>query len=384
MTAGRTRRLPALATALFSGVSAWTWNLPPGLPEPRVPPDNPMTVEKVVLGRRLFYDTRLSGNGTHACASCHRRELAFTDGRARAVGSTGESHARSSMSLVNSAYAPALTWADPTQRDLEHQALVPMTNEDPVELGVKGRETEVLERLGRDPEYPALFALAFPEDPQPIDLWNVQKAIASFERTLLSADSPYDRLVWRDDRAALSEAARRGMNLFFSERVGCARCHGGPTFAGSILASGGPDVAPAFPRNGLPPGPDAGLAKVSDQRADEGRFRVPTLRNIAVTAPYMHDGRFPTLDAVVDHYARGGETGSGPSDLPAPYTLDARERCDLVAFLESLTDATFLADPRHADPFVDATDGTAYRTVRMRPVNSRAGSSAGFSAGTPR
>jgi cytochrome c peroxidase len=330
-----------------------------------------MTVEKVALGRRLFYDTRLSGNGTRSCASCHRPELAFTDGRARAVGSTGEIHARGAMSLVNSAYSPALTWADPTQRRLEDQALVPMTNEDPVELGLKGREAEVLGRLARDPAYPDLFARAFPGDRDPIHLANVQKAIASFERTLLSADSPYDRLVWRDDRDALSEQARRGMELFFSERVGCARCHGGPTLAGPIVAVGGPDVAPAFPRNGLAPGADPGLAKVSGHTADRGRFRVPTLRNIAVTAPYMHDGRLPTLEAVIDHYASASASAApGTSDLPAPYTLDARERCDLVAFLESLTDATFLADPRNADPFVDGDADAAGSTASTAPFGS--------------
>ncbi len=342
MRAGR-ERFRSLAAAVFSGISAWTWNLPAGLPEPRVPPDNPMTAEKVALGRRLFYDTRLSGNGTQSCASCHRRELAFTDGRAQALGSTGQKHPRSSMSLVNSAYAPALTWADPTQRRLEDQVLVPMLNEDPVELGLTGREAEVLGRLARDPEYPALFAGAFPDDREPIALPNVQKAIASFERTLLSGDSPYDRLVWRDDREALSESARRGMDLFFSERAGCGRCHGGPTLAGPILAVGGPDSEPAFLRNGLAPRGDTGVG---------GRFRVPSLRNITVTAPYMHDGRLPTLEAVVDHYARGGDAGAGTTDLPAPYSLDSRERCDLVAFLESLTDATFLADPRHTDPFL--------------------------------
>jgi cytochrome c peroxidase len=334
--------------------AAWSWDLPPGFPAPRVPPDNPMSAEKVELGRRLFFDRRLSGNATQSCASCHEPSRAFTDGRARAVGSTGESHSRSAMSLANAAYAVSLTWADPGRRSLEDQALVPMMNEHPVEMGLKGREKEVLARVGAEPVYAGLFPLAFPGDRAPVTLSNVRKAIASFERTLISGNSPYDRLVWRDDRQALSVSARRGMDLFFSGRLQCARCHGGFTFSGPVVWNGGPDFAPAFVHNGLEQGSDAsdpGLFTLSHKREDRGRFRAPTLRNIARTAPYMHDGRFATLSEVIDHYARGGTPSANRSSLVRGFAITDADKNDLIAFLESLTDDAFLTDPRFTDPW---------------------------------
>ncbi|HMC82332.1 MAG TPA: cytochrome c peroxidase, partial [Candidatus Polarisedimenticolia bacterium] len=196
---------------------SYPWRLPRGFPVPRVPADNPMSEAKVELGRRLFYDRALSGNGTFACATCHRQELAFTDGRARAVGSTGEPHPRGALSLANVAYAATLTWVDPDLSRLEDQVLTPMFNQDPVELGLAGRTGEMLERLRSDPRYPGMFVNAFPGESEPVTLRNVARALACFERTLLSGDSPYDRLVYGGDTGALSESALRGMKLFFSE-----------------------------------------------------------------------------------------------------------------------------------------------------------------------
>ena len=145
-----------------------------------------MSAERVALGRRLFFDPRLSGNGTQSCASCHQPERAFTDGRARALGSTGQLHPRSAMSLANVAYSASLTWADPGKRTLEDQAAVPMENEHPVEMGVRGHEKEILARLAAEPVYADLFPRAFPGEHDPIRLVNVRNAIASFERTILS------------------------------------------------------------------------------------------------------------------------------------------------------------------------------------------------------
>lgn len=339
---------------LFLGVSGWSWSLPPGFPAPRVPADNPMSVEKLALGRRLFYDPRLSGNGTQSCSSCHQPARAFTDGRARALGSTGESHPRSAMSLANVAYSASLTWADPDKRALEVQMVVPMTNEHPVEMGMKGRESEVLARLKAAPVYAELFPKAFPGERDAVTLSNVRKAIACFERTLLSGDSPYDRFVWRDDPTALSESARRGMRLFFSDRLACSKCHAGFTFSGPVVWQGSPAAAPTFFNNGLDAAAgtaDPGLFTVSHRAGDRGRFRAPTLRNIAVTSPYMHDGRFATLDAVVEHYAGGGTPGRNRSALLKGFAITPEETCNLVAFLESLTDEEFLRDPRHSDPW---------------------------------
>jgi cytochrome c peroxidase len=313
-----------------------------------------MSAEKLALGRRLFYDPRLSGNGTQSCSSCHQPARGFTDGRAHALGSTGESHPRSAMSLANVAYSASLTWADPGKRALEEQMVVPMTNEHPVEMGMKGRENEVLTRLEAEPVYAYLFPKAFPGERDAITLANVRKAIACFERTLISGDSPYDRFVWRDDPTALSEKARRGMQLFFSDRLACGKCHAGFNFSGPIIFQGSPATAPAFFNNGLdaiPGTADPGLFTVSHRRSDIGRFRAPTLRNIAATSPYMHDGRFATLDAVVEHYARGGIPGRNRSPLLKGFAITPEEKCDLIAFLESLTDEEFLRDPGLSDPW---------------------------------
>ncbi len=329
-----------------------------------------MTAAKVELGRRLFHDRVLSGNGTYACSSCHRQELAFTDGRARAVGSTGEMHPRSAMSLANVAYGATLTWADPRLTRLEEQARIPMFNQHPVELGLSGRDDEVLRRLHADPDYPGMFAAAFPEDSDPVGLANATRAIASFERTLISGDSPYDRLVYRDDTRALSESALRGMRLFFSKRLNCSRCHGGFTFSGPITFEGARPIAATFHNNGLYnlggdggyPGDNPGLYGITGRTEDMGRFRAPTLRNIELTAPYMHDGSIATLTEVIEHYARGGRlVPDGPfagdgrdsprkSDLIRGFDLDDRGKADLVEFLKSLTDESFVTDPRYSPP----------------------------------
>ena len=237
------------------------------------------------------------------------------------------------MSLANVAYNASFTWMDARRTSLEEQALGPMFNEDPIELGLAGREEEVVARLSGDSVYASAFPAAFPEDAEPITLANARKAIASFERTLLSGESAYDRLVWQDDDTALSDSARRGMTLFFSDRFACAKCHSGFTFSGPVSYDTSPPGQPTFHDTGL-----------------DGRFRAPSLRNIAVTAPYMHDGRFATLEQVIDHYASPGPAAPGRSPLVHGFTLTCQDREDLVEFLKSLTDDTFLADDRFADP----------------------------------
>ena len=334
----------------------FVWQLPRGLPHPAVPADNPMTTVKVALGRRLFYDTRVSGNQTFACATCHQQAHAFTDGRARAIGSTGQAHARSAMSLTNVAYNASFGWADPSTRSLEAQIAVPMFNEHPIELGIAGHEAEIIQRFATPADEP-WFRAAFPADAHPVSLENVVRAIAAFERTLLSADSPFDRYLYRDDRTAISEAAVRGMKLFFSERVGCSGCHAGFNLSGPVTFSSAPAPVLRFTNTGLYdldgkgayPAADHGLMEQTKSPADMGRFRAPTLRNIALTAPYMHDGSVPSLDGVIAHYAAGGK---GPLKAPElkPFTLSASETDDLVAFLESLTDPTFVTNPGFADP----------------------------------
>lgn len=344
---------------------AYAWVLPPGFPVPEVPADNPMSEAKVELGRRLFYDVRLSGNQTFSCASCHRQELAFTDGRARGLGSTGMLHPRGPQPLVNLAYLDVYTWANSVVPSLEIQALVPMTGFDPVELGISGMEETVARRLEADPAYPALFRAAFPGATDPYGYLSIAKAIAAFERTLVSGNSPYDRHR-RGDATALTPSARRGMDLFFSDRVGCARCHSGVIFTDAAAVPG--ETGNPFPfhnvglydldgRGAYPPD-GTGLEALTGRPDDMGRFRTPPLRNVAVTAPYMHDGSVATLGEVIDLFAAGGrvrrETGvASPlqSPLVQPFALDAGEKADLLAFLEALTDVEFLTDPRFSDPF---------------------------------
>jgi cytochrome c peroxidase len=316
-----------------------------------------MSDVKVRLGRRLFYDTRLSGNGTFSCASCHRQALAFTDGRKRAVGSTGQQHARSAMSLANVAFNASYGWADGRARTLEAQMAVPMFNEHPIEMGLKGNEAAIVARVAADPTDAKLFREAFPET-APVTLDNIIKAIAAFERTLISADSPLDRYLYRDDRSALTPSAQRGMGLFFSDRLACARCHSGFNLSGPTVHEGSAAAAPTFHNTGLYnvdgrgsyPAIDRGLFDVTRRTADMGRFRAPSLRNIAVTAPYMHDGSIATLEAAITHYASGGLKSPVKSPRLKGFTIGAGDVADLVAFLNSLTDPAFLSNAEFAAP----------------------------------
>lgn len=350
----------------------YDWGLPPGYPKPKVPADNPMTKEKVELGRFLFYDKRLSENQTQSCATCHDQKLAFTDGRAHGLGSTGEEHPRSPMSIVNVGFYSTLTWANPLVLDLEQQALLPLFGESPVELGMAGKEDLLLGRLRADSQYVDMFAAAYPGEADAITLKNVVRAIASFERTVISYRSPWDRYNYGGDPTALSEAAKRGKDLFFSEKLECFHCHGGFNFSDSVAHDGSTFVETMFHNTGLyniggtGAYPDAtrGVYDITHVETDMGRFRAPTLRNIALTAPYMHDGSAGTLSDVLDHYAAGGRTiDSGPyagvgsenpykSELINGFSLTTQEKIDVMTFLQALTDEELVTDPRFSDPFV--------------------------------
>ncbi|MCB9786584.1 MAG: di-heme enzyme [Deltaproteobacteria bacterium] len=349
---------------------AWL-SLPPGFPAPPVPADNPLTPAAAELGRHLFYDTRLSANGTQACASCHLQELAFTDGLPRALGSTGQRHPRNAQSLTNVAYNATLTWAHPGLTELERQVLIPIFGESPPELAVSGYDAEVLERFRTTAPYPELFAAAFPDRSDPVSWDAIARALASFVRTLISGDSPFDRHAYQGDASAMSPAALRGAELFFSERLECHHCHGGFNFTRSTTHDGAGVVDAPFHNTGLYdldgqgayPTENTGVYEITGLPEDMGRFRAPTLRNVAVTAPYMHDGSMQTLDEVIRFYEAGGRViTEGPlagdgrlsplkSSFVNGFTLSDVERADLIAFLESLTDTTFLTDPRYANPF---------------------------------
>jgi cytochrome c peroxidase len=350
--------------------SSYVWNLPKGFPKPRVPADNPMSAAKVELGRRLFYDTRMSVNGTASCATCHKQELAFTDGRTVSAGATGEKHSRSAMSLVNIAYSAVLTWNNPQMTELERQALVPMYGEHPVELGLREGDG-FLSVLRSDPKYQELFERAFSEPAGRFTIANVTKAIASFERSIISARSAWDRYHYGRDDSAVSEAAKRGEVLFFNQQLSCFRCHGGFNFSGATVSEGHDVREPEFHNTGLYnvagavayPAPNLGIFEFTKDPRDVGKFKAPTLRNVAITAPYMHDGSIATLEEVLDHYAAGGRTlRSGPhagvghdnpnkDPLIGGFKLSSQDRSDLVEFLKSLTDEEVLHDRRFANPW---------------------------------
>jgi cytochrome c peroxidase len=333
--------------------AAYAWQLPRGFPRPAVPADNPMSDAKVALGQRLFFERRLSVNGRYSCASCHDPARSFSDGRPVAIGATGEALAHNALALVNVAYNVSFGWMKPQVRSLEAQMLEPLLNEHPIELGLAGRERAVCAALAADPGYAAAFAAAFPGEHAaasgeragdgaadgaahagaraPVTFDRLVKAIASFERTLISGRSPFDRYVFEGEHSALSGDAKRGMALFFSARVGCAGCHSGFNFSGNWRDAQGETGRASFASNG------------TTDRA----VRVPTLRNVALTAPYMHDGRFATLAAVLEHYSRlagrARAAGSARPDPRLPRTaLTDTERTELIAFLASLTDESFV------------------------------------------
>jgi cytochrome c peroxidase len=366
-------RALGLAPSWFDGdepQAAWEWDLAKDFPTPAVPADTPVTIERVDLGRRLFYDQRLSGNGTTSCGTCHMQSKAFTDGRARAKGSTGQIHSRSALAVINIAFNRTFAWANPSLTTPEQQMLVPLFGTNPVEMGVNDKnKDQVLGRLSTDTRYTTMFSDAFPDEDTPISWSNIVLAISAFERTLISDTSRYDQYL--AGTATLNPAERRGMNLFFGERAECHHCHSGINFNNQLTYVGAPQQPLKFHNTGLynvggtgvfPQG-NTGLHEITGLADDQGRFRVPTLRNIALTAPYMHDGTIPTLGAVVAFYAAGGRNvTSGPNagdgrtnphkdPLITRITLTSAEQADIVAFLRTLTDTGFVSDPAFSDPF---------------------------------
>ncbi len=347
--------------------------LPSHFPKPLVPADNPLTSAKVELGRRLFYDKKLSGNGTQSCSSCHLQAKAFSDGLKNSIGSTGAVHPRNSQSLTNIAYNASFNWGNPTLTEMEMQNLQPIINTDPVELGVNdGNRATVLAHFKSNADYARRFAEAFPNQADPVTQANIVKALASFNRTLLSYRAPFDRFE-AGDGSALSEAAKRGLELFESDRLECTACHGGFNFSDSTRVSGAEQ--PVFHNTGLynitnsdgsmnnyPPR-NQGVFEITRSVGDKGRMRAPSLRNIALTAPYNHDGSVASLSELLDNYAHGGRLVSNPTQFGDGrsnvikdgeihgFSLTAAEKADLIAFLESLTDMAFTTDPALADPF---------------------------------
>ncbi len=325
----------------------------------QVPADNPLTEESVQLGRRLFYDRRLSGNNTVSCSTCHQQRLAFTDGRRTGIGVTGKPLAFNSMSLANLMWGPQLFFWNGRAATLEAQALVPIQNPDEMAQDLQ----QLVAELEPDDGYRAMFDAAYGE----ISVQAIARALASFERALISSNSRYDQFLRGE--ISLNTQQELGRKLFMAHPdvkvslrgANCIDCHS------QFLTSGFSTRLDGFSNNGLDDEEhlQPGLQAVTGQRAHRGRFKAPTLRNIALTAPYMHDGRFATLDAVLHHYdggihksstlspliAEADNQGAGSSEGISLHLSEA-EQTAIIAFLHTMTDNEFVTAERFADPFV--------------------------------
>ncbi len=306
--------------------SPFSFNLPAHFPQPEVPVNNPMTEAKVALGRKLFFEKRLSLDSTLSCGSCHFQENGFSDPRQFSLGVNDSMGKRNAPGLINVVFGKSFFWdgANPT---LETQAIVPLTST--IEMHINS--DEAIRRIQADPEYVRWFDHVYQKTP---DMQGLLDAIASFERSLLSYESPWDKFM-EGDSAALNESAKRGWTLFNSEKAECFHCHGGYNFTDED-----------FHNNGLyRVYEDNGRWNVTGSRFDLAKFKSPTLRNIATTAPYMHDGSMQSLEEVVAHYASHDQPHINRSVFLPNITLTAQDQADIVELLHALTDDKFLTNP---------------------------------------
>jgi cytochrome c peroxidase len=328
--AGGGAKAAAAGEVLKSG--NWSMALPLGLQASSayIPEDNPMSADKVALGRFLYFDKRLSKDMSIACASCHNPYHGFADPSRTSSGVGFQLGARNSPTVINRLFSAEQFW-DGRAKDLELQSHGPLTN--PVEMAM-GSNEDVVQRVQAIAGYKPLFVKAFGD--ATIDLDRLGKAIAAFERTVVAGNSPFDRYQ-AGDKSALSAAAVRGMELF-NGKANCKACHTGFNFTDETYQ----DIGVGMDK----PTPDAGRFDVTKNNDDRGKFKTPTLRNIVQTAPYMHDGSEATLAQVVDFYDRGGIANANLSKEIKPLHLSAQEKQDLIAFLESLTgDVTNVSVP---------------------------------------
>ena len=334
----------ALRKAIFGGLAACTvallsswaapdanavvsneyrFKLPLGLDESAmvIPSDNPVTTQKVELGKLLFFDKRLSQDNTVACANCHLSQFGFTDGQPVATGIRGQKGGRSAPASFNRVFSSVQFW-DGRAPTLEAQSIGPFTN--PIEHGFANYEV-MITKMKKIQGYKTMFLQTFGED---ITIENVGKAIASFQRTILSGNSPADRFDLGGEQGAISGAAQRGLTLF-RDKARCTKCHSGFNFTDEKFHN----LGIGWDDNKV----DLGRYLVTKNAEDIGAFKTPTLREISRTAPYMHDGRFKTLDDVVNFYNQGGVKNPHQDPLILPLELTKEEKQDLVQFLKTLT-----------------------------------------------
>ncbi len=306
-----------------------------GFPKMPIPIDNETTEEGIAVGRRLFYDPILSGDETQSCASCHQQSKAFSDSKQFSVGIDGIAGRFNASAIINPGWQSSVFW-DGRAASLEEQAVNPVEN--PIEMHLSWANAII--RLNSHESYPSEFKDAF--GTSHITKQLVTKAIAQFERTLISNESKFDK--FQRGEGELTPLELAGYNLFLSEKAECFHCHGRPLFTDDDLHN-----------NGLDEEPDDGYYLVSNYNPDKGHFRTPTLRNIEFTAPYMHDGRFATLEEVIDFYSDSIKTSSTvdplmPNDNGGFHWTEL-EKQQLVSFLKTLSDTTYLTNPKFGNPF---------------------------------
>lgn len=330
-----------LIVSLFFMVSAtfemsrkpYVLKIPVGFPAPLIPADNELTVERIKLGKKLFYDKILSSDSTISCASCHAPEFSFSDNRMISPGVKQVNGDRNSMALVNLAWSNSFFW-DGGVSTLEMQVLKPLSSHTEMNMLLR----EAVYRLKNTKEYVKLFDKAYACEPNPNALF---KAIACFERTLISGNSKFDRFFYQKDSSAFNASEKRGYFLFFgNDKVHCVSCHSGVNFSNNT-----------FQNNGLyAEYKDEGRARITGSKTDIGKFKVPTLRNIAYTSPYMHDGSVKTLEDIMEHYSSAG-TGHFNASLHvhtgSELQLTPQDKKDLVSFLNALSDEEFIRNPEY-------------------------------------
>lgn len=344
-----------LFAALFScqreqmdqeGPVSVAWQDPPGFPPMVIPADNPLTEEGIALGRRLFFDPILSVDSSVSCASCHLPQMAFTDGQALSKGVDGRQGRRSAMSLVNVGYYYTGLFWDGRASSLEEQAFHPVR--DSVEMAFDWGNA--VKRIQQAPHYVGWFREAFSiRKAKEIDSVLVAKALAQFQRTLVSSHTRFDSVM--QELAAFTPQEKRGWTIFFDASPHlpvseCNHCHVDPLFSDLSYQNNGVQQA-----RDLESFPDAGRGGHTGNRFDNGKFRVPTLRNIMRTAPYMHDGRFRTMEEVLEHYISGGHFAENLNPNVRVLKLSKQDREDMIAFLHTLTDTVFLNNPAFRNPW---------------------------------
>jgi cytochrome c peroxidase len=326
-------------------------------------PNRQASIAQVKLGQYLFYDTRLSANNTKACATCHAPELAFSDAYRRSSGLYADPTRHNAPSLLNIDSRSSLNWAEPHLHSLAEQMLRPLFATNPSEMGAKGYENIIYERLKADTLYTKLFQQAYPAQNNPIHFDHIISAIAQFLRTLkmpaaLNNYANCDHI----SNTQQKQLAQQGYQLFFSERLNCFACHNGTNLDQPMQGETFANIG-LYNCNNAYPADDFGIAEKTNQAHDNGKFRIPSLRNVALTAPYFHDGSTATLSEVIDMYQNGGRNmdygncmGNGKQNPNKDkrlrtFTLTPSEKQQLIAFLHSLTDTSFLQNPNFTNPF---------------------------------